>query len=148
MKEHKPYGFYERFVKRPQDFLCALLAIIVLSPVLLIVAFLVRIQLGRPVLFIHQKPVKDKRIFQFYKFRSMTEQRDSYGNQFTNEERLSVFDQILRTTDLGEIRVLLERNGGGKEYWSEITERVIMFNQKINLKDWTLRSRLFSSSTV
>ncbi|MBQ6714949.1 MAG: sugar transferase, partial [Clostridia bacterium] len=59
VKKHVPYGPYEKYIKRPQDFLCALFAIIVLSPVLLITAILVRIHLGAPVLFTQERPGKD-----------------------------------------------------------------------------------------
>ena len=60
---HKPYGQYERFAKRPQDFLCALAAIIVLSPVMAATAVLVRVKLGSPVLFKQDRPGKDGKIF-------------------------------------------------------------------------------------
>ena len=59
MTKHKPYGFYERFVKRPQDILCATLAIIVLSPALFILAALVRVKLGAPVIFSQQRPGRE-----------------------------------------------------------------------------------------
>ena len=74
--DHKPYGLYERYIKRPQDFICALLAIIVLSPVMLITAILVRIKLGSPVLFKQKRPGRNEKIFEIYKFRTMTDQRD------------------------------------------------------------------------
>ncbi|MCR4689577.1 MAG: sugar transferase, partial [Saccharofermentans sp.] len=64
---HNPYGPYERFVKRPQDFLCALLAIIVLSPVLLVVAILVRTKLGSPILFTQDRPGRNGKVFKLYK---------------------------------------------------------------------------------
>ena len=71
MTEHKAYGPYEKYIKRPQDFICALLAIIVLSPVLLVVAVLVKVNLGSPVIFTQERPGKDGKIFKLYKFRSM-----------------------------------------------------------------------------
>ena len=74
--QHKPYGIYERVIKRPQDFLCALLAIIVLSPVLLVVAILVRIKLGSPVLFTQDRPGRNGKIFKLYKFRTMLPPKD------------------------------------------------------------------------
>ena len=77
--KHKPYGPYEKYVKRPQDFLCALLAIIVLSPVMIVTAILVRIKLGSPVLFTQERPGKDGNLFELYKFRTMTDERDSEG---------------------------------------------------------------------
>ncbi len=96
-------GFYERFIKRPQDFFCALLAIIVLSPVLLITAILVRIKLGSPVLFTQDRPGRDGEIFKLYKFRTMTDSRDSDGNLLPDDQRLPPFGQKLRSTSLDEL---------------------------------------------
>lgn len=107
MSNHKPYGPYERFVKRPQDFFCALLAIIVLSPVLLITALLVRIKLGSPVLFTQDRPGKDGKIFKLYKFRTMTEEKDNKGNLLPDEQRLTNFGKKLRSTSLDELPELI-----------------------------------------
>ena len=107
MNKHKPYGPYERFIKRPQDFMCALLAIIILSPVLLVTALLVRIKLGSPVLFTQDRPGKDGRIFKLYKFRSMTNQRDENGKLLPDDVRLTKFGRILRSTSLDELPELL-----------------------------------------
>lgn len=101
--KHKPHGPYERFIKRPQDFLCALLAIIVLSPVLLITAILVRIKLGSPVLFTQDRPGRSGKIFKLYKFRSMTDARDEEGNLLPDEDRLPAFGKRLRSTSLDEL---------------------------------------------
>lgn len=103
MSKHKPYGPYEKFIKRPQDFLCSLLAIIVLSPVLLITALLVRIKLGKPVLFTQDRPGKDGKIFKLYKFRSMNNDRDSNGELLPDEQRLPLFGKRLRSTSLDEL---------------------------------------------
>ena len=73
MKQKK--GFYEKWIKRPQDFFCALLAIIVFSPILILTALLVRIKLGSPVLFTQERPGLNEKIFKLYKFRSMTDER-------------------------------------------------------------------------
>lgn len=100
---HKPYGAYEKYIKRPQDFICALLAVIVLGPILLIIALLVRINLGSPVLFSQERPGKDGKIFKLYKFRSMTDQRDAKGNLFPNDVRLTPFGKKLRSTSLDEL---------------------------------------------
>lgn len=107
MGEHKPYGFYERFVKRPQDFLCALLAIIVLSPVLLIVAFLVRIKTGSPILFIQQRPGVNEKVFKLYKFHTMTEERDI---QKMNLVRIENFFETCSLTGLFCCGALLTAN--------------------------------------
>lgn len=104
---HKPYGPYEKYIKRPQDFLCALAALIVLSPVMLITALLVRMKLGSPVLFTQDRPGKDGKIFKLYKFRSMTDEKDANGNLLPDEDRLPVFGQKLRSTSLDELPELL-----------------------------------------
>ncbi len=104
---HKPYGPYEKYIKRPQDFLCALAALIVLSPVMVITALLVRMKLGSPVLFTQDRPGKGGKIFKLYKFRSMTDEKDENGNLLPDEERLPVFGQKLRSTSLDELPELL-----------------------------------------
>ena len=71
---------YRLFFKRFFDFVLSLLAIIVLSPIMLIVAILVKIKLGSPIIFTQERPGKDEKIFKMYKFRSMTDQRDENGN--------------------------------------------------------------------
>lgn len=96
-------GIYEKYIKRPQDFLCALIATIVLSPVMLVTAILVRIKLGGPVLFTQERPGKDGKIFQLYKFRTMTNDRDANGNLLPDEERLTKFGKTLRSTSLDEL---------------------------------------------
>lgn len=103
---HKP-GFYERYIKRPQDFLCSLIAIIVLSPVMLITAILVRIKLGSPVIFKQERPGKNGKIFRLYKFRSMTDQKDEKGNLLPDEVRLTKFGRLLRSTSLDELPELV-----------------------------------------
>ena len=103
MNKHKPYGPYERFIKRPQDFLCALLAIIVLSPVLFVTAILVRFKLGSPVIFTQDRPGKDGKVFKLYKFRTMTNEKDAEGNLLPDNQRLPKFGQKLRSTSLDEL---------------------------------------------
>ena len=103
MSKHKPYGAYERFVKRPQDFICALLALIVLSPVLLIVAIMVRIELGSPVLFTQDRPGKDGKIFKLYKFRTMLPPKDGLIDPKQDAARLTPFGKKLRATSLDEL---------------------------------------------
>jgi lipopolysaccharide/colanic/teichoic acid biosynthesis glycosyltransferase len=101
--KHKPYGPYERFIKRPQDFLCALLATIVLSPVLLITAILVRIKLGSPVLFTQDRPGKDGKIFKLYKFRTMLPPKEGQSGPEYDAQRLTPFGKKLRSTSLDEL---------------------------------------------
>lgn len=104
--EHNP-GFYERYGKRLLDFILSLLALVALSPVLLITALLVRVKLGSPVIFKQIRPGKDEKIFNLYKFRSMTDQRDEWGNLLPDEQRLTSFGRKLRSTSLDELPELL-----------------------------------------
>ncbi|RJV24905.1 sugar transferase [Coprococcus sp. AF18-48] len=106
MVPHKK-KFYEKYVKRPQDLLCALVALIVLSPVLLITAFLVRVKLGSPVIFKQKRPGLNGKIFTLYKFRTMIDARDKDGNLLPDEVRLTKFGKLLRSTSLDELPELL-----------------------------------------
>ena len=101
--KHKPYGPYERFIKRPQDFLCALLATIVLSPVLLVTAILVRIKLGSPVIFTQERPGRDGKIFKLYKFRTMLPPQEGQTGLEYDAQRLTSFGKKLRSTSLDEL---------------------------------------------
>ncbi len=102
MKQGKP-GVYARYIKRILDVLLSGCALIVLSPVLLIVAVLVRIRLGSPVIFCQPRPGKDEKIFKMYKFRSMTDARDENGELLPDEIRLTKFGRTLRSTSLDEL---------------------------------------------
>lgn len=95
--------FYEKYVKRPQDFCLSLGAIIILSPVMAVTAILVRTKLGTPVLFCQERPGKDEKIFKMYKFRTMTDAKDKDGNLLSDEERLTEFGKKLRATSLDEL---------------------------------------------
>jgi undecaprenyl phosphate N,N'-diacetylbacillosamine 1-phosphate transferase len=96
-------GLYRSLIKRPMDFAFSLIAIILLSPVLLIVSFLVRVKLGSPVLFKQQRPGFNEKIFMMYKFRTMTDERDEYGELLPDSDRLTSFGKILRSTSLDEL---------------------------------------------
>lgn len=100
-------GFYEKYVKRPQDFCCALLALIVFCPILLILAVLVRTKLGSPILFTQDRPGLNGKIFKLYKFRTMTSQTDENGNLLPDEVRLTSFGKKLRATSLDELPELI-----------------------------------------
>lgn len=106
MNTHKPYGPYEKYVKHPQDFALALLALILLSPLMLTLAALVRWKLGSPVIFSQERPGKDGKIFKIHKFRTMTDERDADGNLLSDEERLTSFGKKLRATSLDELPAL------------------------------------------
>lgn len=94
---------YRHFFKRLFDFILSLIAIILLSPVFIIVAILVRIKLGSPVIFCQERPGKDERLFKMYKFRSMTSETDEEGNLLPDEVRLTSFGKKLRSTSLDEL---------------------------------------------
>ena len=102
MQKHK-VGFYEKYIKRCLDFVLALLAIIVLSPIILVTALLVRAKLGSPVLFCQIRPGKDGKLFRMYKFRSMTSETDENGKLLPDEVRLTSFGKKLRSTSLDEL---------------------------------------------
>ena len=101
--KHKPYGPYEKYFKRPLDLYCGLAAVIVFWWLYLILAILVRIKLGSPVLFTQERPGKDEKIFKLYKFRTMTDQRDEEGRLLPDEVRLTKFGKMLRATSLDEL---------------------------------------------
>ena len=102
MKQSKQ-GIYARYIKRILDVILSGCALVVLSPVLLIVAVLVRTKLGSPVIFCQERPGKDEKIFKMYKFRSMTDQRDENGELLPDEVRLTKFGRALRSTSLDEL---------------------------------------------
>ncbi len=96
-------GFYEKFIKRPLDFLLALIAVVLLSPVLLVTAVLVRVKLGSPVLFRQERPGRYGRIFRLIKFRTMTDARSADGTLLPDADRLTPFGRKLRATSLDEL---------------------------------------------
>lgn len=100
---HKPYGPYEKFFKRPLDIIFSFLALIILSPILLIVVILVRIKLGSPIIFKQERPGKEEKVFKLYKFRTMTDAKDKKGKLLPDEKRLTKFGKLLRSTSLDEL---------------------------------------------
>jgi len=94
---------YKNYLKRVMDFVLSLMAIVVLSPVLLVVAILVRVKLGTPVLFTQERPGKDEKIFKLYKFRTMTDEKDENGQLLPDKMRLTKFGKTLRSTSLDEL---------------------------------------------
>lgn len=113
MSEHKPYGLYEKFIKRPLDCFLAVCAFIVLSPVMGITAILVRMKLGSPVIFSQERPgmmdpgTGKEKIFKLHKFRTMTDEQDENGELLPDEMRLTKFGKTLRTTSLDELPELI-----------------------------------------
>ena len=109
MKLYRKRGFYEKYIKRLLDIICSLLAIIVFCWLYAIIAIIVRIKMGSPVLFKQPRPglidpkTGKERIFDMYKFRSMTDERDVEGNLLPDEQRLPKFGKMLRATSLDEL---------------------------------------------
>jgi lipopolysaccharide/colanic/teichoic acid biosynthesis glycosyltransferase len=99
----KNTGLYRRYIKKLLDFILSLSALIVLSPVLLILAILIRVKLGSPVIFKQQRPGLNEKIFTLYKFRTMTDERDKYGKLLPDNERLTDFGKFLRSASLDEL---------------------------------------------
>lgn len=95
--------FYESYVKRTLDICCAVAAIAAFWWLYLIIAILVKIKLGSPVIFKQQRPGLNEKIFSLYKFRTMTDERDSEGNLLPDEIRLTNFGKWLRSTSLDEL---------------------------------------------
>ena len=101
--KHKPYGLYERYFKRLVDVFCSLAALIAFWWLYIIIALLVRIKIGSPVLFSQERPGKNEKIFKLYKFRTMTNERDENGELLPDEVRLTKFGRALRATSLDEL---------------------------------------------
>ncbi len=100
---HRYRGPYERFVKRLLDIIFSAIAMILLSPVMLVTAVMVRIRLGSPVIFVQERPGRGGKIFKLYKFRTMTDSKDENGTLLPDEDRLPVFGKRLRSTSLDEL---------------------------------------------
>ncbi len=94
---------YRKYIKRILDYILSLIALVVLSPVLLIIAILVRIKLGSPVIFKQQRPGLNEKIFIMFKFRTMTDKRDKFGELLPDSERLTKCGKLLRSTSLDEL---------------------------------------------
>lgn len=94
---------YKHFFKRFFDIILSLLALIFLSPVFLVIAILVRLKLGSPIIFKQDRPGKNEKIFKMYKFRTMTDERDENGQLLPDEKRLTKFGRFLRATSLDEL---------------------------------------------
>lgn len=99
---HRP-GFYEKYIKRMLDIVCSGVALVVLSPLMLITALLVRVKLGSPIIFTQERTGMHEKIFKLYKFRTMMDDRDENGELLPDEERLIKFGKFLRSTSLDEL---------------------------------------------
>lgn len=94
---------YKKYIKRIIDIILSLLALIILSPLIIIIGISVRIKIGKPIIFKQKRPGKNEKIFILYKFRTMTEEKDEYGNLLPDEKRLTKFGKFLRSTSLDEL---------------------------------------------
>lgn len=101
--DQKKNRIYQKYIKRILDFVLSFTAFVVLSPVLLVMAALVRVKLGKPVIFRQERPGKDEKIFKLYKFRTMTDERDENGQLLPDDVRLTKFGKTLRSTSLDEL---------------------------------------------
>ena len=104
---HKPYGPYEKYFKRPLDFALSSVALIVLAPFMSLLAFLVKVNLGSPVIFHQQRPGKDEKLFTLSKYRSLTEEKDDNGEYLPDEDRLTPFGALVRSWSLDELPELV-----------------------------------------
>lgn len=100
---HVPYGSYEAVFKRPLDIMMSGIALVLFSPVMGVIAFLVLFKFGLPVLFKQQRPGLDGKVFTIYKFRTMTDEKDGNGKLLPDEQRLTKFGKWLRSTSLDEL---------------------------------------------
>lgn len=103
MSKNRKKGFYEKYIKAPQDVFLATIALIILCPVLLVVSLIVRIKLGSPIIFKQERAGKYGKPYFMYKFRSMSDERDENGELLPDEQRLGKFGKILRATSLDEL---------------------------------------------
>lgn len=132
-------GFYEKYVKRPQDFCCALVALVVLSPVLAVTAYLVKKKLGSPIIFRQKRPGLNGKIFEMWKFRTMTDARDEVGNLLPDEVRLTDFGKKLRSTSLDELPELVNILKGDMAVVGprpQLVKDMVFFNKKIFMRQY------------
>lgn len=132
-------GFYEKYVKRPQDFFCALVALIVLSPGLAVTAYLVKKKLGSPVIFRQKRPGLNGKVFEMWKFRTMTDARDEEGNLLPDEVRLTDFGKKLRSTSLDELPELVNILKGDMAVVGprpQLVKDMVFFDKKIFMRQF------------
>lgn len=126
-------GMYRRFIKRPMDILLSLIALIVLSPVFLVVAILVRMKLGSPLLFKQKRPGFKEEIFMMYKFRTMKDERDENGELLPDSVRITKFGKFLRSTSLDELPELFNILKGEMSFVGprpQLVRDMVFMNQK------------------
>lgn len=107
MLKHKPYGPYEKFIKRPLDCVLSLSALLIFSPLLVVVSLLIKKELGSPIVFKQKRIGRDDKEFDLYKFRSMTNARDENGILLPDEERTPKIGRFIRRTSIDELPSLV-----------------------------------------
>ena len=122
-------SFYEKYIKRVLDILCSLAAIILFCWLFAIVALLVRIKLGSPVIFKQPRPGKDEKVFMLHKFRSMTDETDDKGELLPDEMRLTRFGRFLRSTSLDELPELWDILIGNMSFVGPRPERACFYEE-------------------
>ena len=105
--KHKPYGPYEKCIKRPLDCILATGALVLLSPVSGVTAALIRKKMGSPVIFTQERPGKSEKVFKLMKFRTMNDERDEKGELLPDADRLTPLGVFLRSTSLDELPELI-----------------------------------------
>ena len=116
MERHRPYGPYERYVKRPLDAVVSLFGLILCSPVFLVIGLLVKARLGSPVIFSQERPGLNGKIFKLYKFRTMTQERGEDGKLLPDKDRLTDFGKLLRRSSLDELPELVNILAGDMSF--------------------------------
>ena len=104
---HIPYGPYEAIFKRPLDVVASSVTLLLLSPIMVIVALIVRINLGGSILFIQERPGLNGKVFKIFKYRTMTDKRGANGKLLPDKDRITYFGKILRSTSLDELPELV-----------------------------------------
>lgn len=141
---------YEKYIKRLLDILFSIILLIILSPIILIVAILVKINLGSPVIFIQERVGLNNKIFKLYKFRSMTNETDEKGELLSKEERLTNFGQFIRKASLDELPELWNILKGDMSFIGPrplLTEYLPRYNEE-QIKRHNVRPGLTSYAAV
>ena len=133
IKRRKQNVIYRKYIKRFLDFILALVAIVVLSPILIIVGILIKIKLGSPVIFKQERPGLNEKIFTIYKFRTMTNEKDENGKLLPNHMRMTRFGKMLRKTSLDELPELVNILRGEMSFIGPrplLVEYLLLYNER------------------
>ena len=148
--QHKPYGPYEKYLKRTMDCIMASCALLLLSPVMLITAIFVRLKLGAPVLFFQERPGKNEKIFKLYKFRSMIVDAEKNGARLAsqNDSRITPIGKVIRATRIDELPQLINILKGDMTIVGPRPERPEIEEQYLEeLPEFTMRLKVKAGLT-